>query len=167
MQLMQALLSHQASLGNGPRDCGCDELLAQPPAQPCMMHNLQGVIGHHARHMRDDGLRAVHDKLAHLLMLLEPIAVKQWTQPGDHPSPMHETPVHVASQLMVDIRWAKKCAAEMMGTPPPPFGCAYQCCRSLRTARGRHLEISALAMRRARCCAHQPCCSALPWTAFC
>lgn len=149
MQLLQALLAHQASLGNGPRDCGCDELLAQQPAQPCMMHNLQAVIGHHARHMRDDGLRAVHDKLAHLLMLLAPIAAKQRTQQGGRQSPMLETPVHVASQLMVDIRWAKKCAAEMMGAPlrHPLCACACRCCRSLCNSSRTHLEICAPAMR--------------------
>lgn len=107
--VLQALLSHHVSEGNLPPSCDCDELLAQPPAQPCMMHNLQGVISHHARHMPDRGLLAVRDKLAHVLSLLEPVA----TQRGEHAQ-------HTASQLAVDLRWAKKCAEEMLGAPGPP-----------------------------------------------
>lgn len=124
MPLLQALLAHQTALGNVPRDRGCDELLAQAPPQPCMMHNLQGVISHHARHMRDGGLGAVADKLAYLLKLLEPIAAQRAQQGG------HQTASHVASQLLVDVRWAKKCAEEMLGAP--------QACRPRHHPRCQH-----------------------------
>eukprot|EP00892_Ulva_mutabilis_P006697 jgi/Ulvmu1/439/UM001_0446.1 len=119
--LLQALLAYQAAQGRLPGDCSCDELLAQPPAQPCMMHNLQGVISHHARHMSTSGLEAVQAKLAHLLKLLEPIA-SQRTQHTAH-STAQQSVAHTASQLAVDLRWAKKCAEEMLAEPEVARSC--------------------------------------------